>query len=105
MFIQAASQGGLAWNRQMNSELAEDFRLVTMDMRGHGLSDKPREGYTESRLWADDVNAAIQSLGTRGPDPLRVVVWTTRHPGLHPALRRGQHRRHQFRWWHYKAWQ
>jgi non-heme chloroperoxidase len=33
-----------------------------MDMRGHGLSDKPREGYTDSRLWADDVNAAIQAL-------------------------------------------
>jgi pimeloyl-ACP methyl ester carboxylesterase len=33
-----------------------------MDMRGHGLSDKPREGYTDSQLWADDVNAAIQAL-------------------------------------------
>jgi pimeloyl-ACP methyl ester carboxylesterase len=33
-----------------------------MDMRGHGLSDKPREGYTDSKLWADDVNAAMQAL-------------------------------------------
>jgi pimeloyl-ACP methyl ester carboxylesterase len=33
-----------------------------MDMRGHGLSDKPREGYTDSRLWGDDVNAVIQAL-------------------------------------------
>jgi pimeloyl-ACP methyl ester carboxylesterase len=33
-----------------------------MDLRGHGLSDKPREGYTDSRLWADDVNAAIEAL-------------------------------------------
>ena len=51
----------------MNSELAEDFRLVAMDMRGHGLSDKPREGYTDSRLWADDVNAAIQALSLDHP--------------------------------------
>jgi pimeloyl-ACP methyl ester carboxylesterase len=33
-----------------------------MDIRGHGLSDKPREGYADSKLWADDVNAAIQAL-------------------------------------------
>ena len=43
-------------------DMAKDYRLVAMDLRGHGLSDKPREGYTESKLWADDVNAAIQAL-------------------------------------------
>ena len=46
----------------MNSDLADDHRLVAMDMRGHGLSEKPREGYTDSKLWADDVNAVIQTL-------------------------------------------
>jgi pimeloyl-ACP methyl ester carboxylesterase len=38
-----------------------------MDLRGHGLSDRPREGYTDSRLWADDVNAAIQALSLDHP--------------------------------------
>src|SRR5260370_25596709 len=51
----------------MDSELAEVFRLVAMDMRGHGSSDKPREGYTDSGLWADDVNAAIQALSLDHP--------------------------------------
>jgi pimeloyl-ACP methyl ester carboxylesterase len=51
----------------MSSDFAEDHRLVSMDMRGHGLSDKPREGYAESRLWADDVNAVIQTLGLDHP--------------------------------------
>jgi non-heme chloroperoxidase len=62
MFIHGFSQCWLTWSRQMNSDLAEDYRLIAMDMRGHGLSDKPREGYAESKLWADDVNAAIQVL-------------------------------------------
>jgi pimeloyl-ACP methyl ester carboxylesterase len=31
-------------------------------MRGHGLSDKPRDGYDDSKQWADDVNAVIQAL-------------------------------------------
>ncbi|MBA3765911.1 MAG: alpha/beta hydrolase [Acidobacteria bacterium] len=62
LFIHGFSQCWLAWSRQLNSNLANDYRLVAIDMRGHGLSDKPREGYTDSRLWADDVNAAIHSL-------------------------------------------
>ncbi len=67
IFIHGFSQCRLAWGRQMRSELAEDCRLVALDMRGHGLSDKPGEGYTDSRLWADDVNAAIQALGLERP--------------------------------------
>jgi non-heme chloroperoxidase len=62
LFIHGSSQCWLAWSRQMNSDLGDDYRLVAMDMRGHGLSDKPREGYIDSRLWAEDVNAAIQAL-------------------------------------------
>jgi len=67
LFIHGFSQSWLAWSRQMNSQLAEDHRLVAMDMRGHGLSDRPREGYAESKLWADDVNAAIQALNLDRP--------------------------------------
>jgi non-heme chloroperoxidase len=67
LFIHGFSQCWLTWSRQMNSELAEDCRLVAMDMRGHGLSDKPREGYADSRLWADDVNAVIQGLSLDHP--------------------------------------
>src|SRR6266487_478346 len=62
LFIHGFSQCWRTWDRQMSSDLADDRRLVAMDMRGHGLSDKPREGYADSKLWADDVNAAIQTL-------------------------------------------
>jgi non-heme chloroperoxidase len=62
LFIHGFSQCWLSWSRQLSSDLADDHRLVAMDMRGHGLSDKPREGYTDSKLWADDVNAVIQTL-------------------------------------------
>src|SRR4030095_14938877 len=67
LFIHGFSQCWLAWNRQLNSDLADDFRLVAMDLRGHGLSDKPLDGYSESRLWADDVNAVIQALSLDEP--------------------------------------
>jgi pimeloyl-ACP methyl ester carboxylesterase len=67
LFIHGFSQCALAWNRQLHSDLADTFRLVALDMRGHGLSDKPREGYGDSQLWADDVNAVIRSLGLVRP--------------------------------------
>ena len=62
LFIHGFSQSALCWSRQLNSPLADSFRLVAMDLRGHGLSDKPREGYADSRLWADDVHAVIKAL-------------------------------------------
>jgi non-heme chloroperoxidase len=62
VFIHGFSQCWLAWGPQMNSDLADDHRLVAMDLRGHGLSGKPREGYDDSRLWAEDVGAVIRAL-------------------------------------------
>lgn len=67
LFIHGFSQCWLAWNRQMTSDLADDYRLVAMDMRGHGLSDKPRDGYDDSKQWADDVDAVIQALDLDHP--------------------------------------
>src|SRR5690242_11370106 len=62
LFLHGMSQCWLNWSRQMSSDLARDFRLVAMDLRGHGLSDAPRDGYADSRLWADDVDAVIGAL-------------------------------------------
>lgn len=67
LFIHGFSQCWLAWSRQLSSDLAEDHRLVALDMRGHGLSDKPHDAYADSRAWADDVDAAIQALGLEQP--------------------------------------
>lgn len=67
LYIHGFSQCWLSWSRQMNSELAKEHRLIAMDMRGHGLSDKPTAGYDDSRLWAEDVHAVIETLGLRQP--------------------------------------
>ena len=44
LFIHGFSQCWLAWSRQLNSDLADDYRLVAMDMRGHGLSEQASRG-------------------------------------------------------------
>ena len=67
LFMHGFSQCRLAWRKQMTSELAQDFRLVAMDIRGHGLSEKPRDAYDDAQLWADDVEAVILTLGLDHP--------------------------------------
>jgi non-heme chloroperoxidase len=67
LFIHGYSQCGLAWNKQLHSDLAKDLRLVAIDLRGHGLSEKPRDAYVDSRLWADDIQAVIKSLDLKQP--------------------------------------
>jgi pimeloyl-ACP methyl ester carboxylesterase len=67
LFIHGFSQCCLAWSRQLHSELAADRHLIAMDLRGHGLSGKPRDAYADSQLWADDVNAVIQALDLDRP--------------------------------------
>ena len=62
LFLHGFSQCSLAWSRQLSSDLQHRFRLVAMDLRGHGSSDKPRDAYGDSKLWADDVDAAIRAL-------------------------------------------
>ena len=64
LFIHGLSQSHLCWAKQYQSALAEEFRLVAYDLRGHGMSQAPLEPehYTDGRLWADDVAAIIDQL-------------------------------------------
>lgn len=59
----------LTWEHQISGPLAEDFRLVTYDLRGHGESEKPLEPeqYTTSAWWAEDLAAVIHSKGLQRP--------------------------------------
>jgi len=68
-FIHAWSQNHLCWTHQFDSDLADEFRLVALDIRGHGMSDKPLEAehYTDARLWADDLAAVISALDLQRP--------------------------------------
>ena len=62
LFVHGWSQCDMCWDAQVRSPLAERFRMVTFDNRGHGMSDKPLDGgrYADARLWADDLAAVIE---------------------------------------------
>ncbi len=67
LFLHGFSQCRLSWGRQYESDLADDFRLVAMDYRGHGLSEKPIGVYGDSAMWAEDVHAVITELQLERP--------------------------------------
>lgn len=69
LFIHGWSQNHLSWKKQFTSSLAEDFRLVAFDLRGHGMSESPLESdcYTNPQLWADDIAAIIDQLDLNQP--------------------------------------
>src|SRR5689334_125375 len=75
LLIHGWSQHHLSWSKQFQSPLAGEFRLVALDLRGHGQSEAPldSESYTTGRLWADDVSAVIQNLQLQSPT---LVGWS-----------------------------
>lgn len=67
LFVHGYTQSHLAWDRQLRSELADDYRLVAFDNRGHGASGKPDGAYDDPALWADDVKGVVEGLGLDDP--------------------------------------
>ena len=65
LFIHGWSQNYLCWDKQYESPLRDEFRLVAFDLRGHGMSEAPAGPgpYTDGTLWADDLAAIIGRLG------------------------------------------
>jgi pimeloyl-ACP methyl ester carboxylesterase len=59
--------GNLAvWHLQIVPVLAEHFRVLTYDLRGHGYSDTPATGYTPDDM-AGDLLALLDALEVQRP--------------------------------------
>ena len=69
LFIHGWSSCYLGWHAQFDSPLRERFRIICMDLRGHGFSDKPLdpEAYQTGAFWADDIAAVMIALRLKRP--------------------------------------
>ncbi|MDR8052411.1 alpha/beta fold hydrolase [Burkholderia cenocepacia] len=65
----------LNWDAQVRSPELRGFRIITYDLRGHGLSDKPsgEQPYRDGTRWGDDLAAVIDGAHARKPV---VVGWS-----------------------------
>jgi non-heme chloroperoxidase len=61
VLIHGFAQCHLCFAPQVRSKLAQDFRIVAFDMRGHGASDKPDtpSAYQGRDVWAKDIAAVL----------------------------------------------
>ncbi|WP_338768667.1 alpha/beta hydrolase [Nocardia vulneris] len=48
----------LCWGRAAD-ELATRYRVIAVDLRGHGYSDAPAAGYDDPKNWAADIAAVL----------------------------------------------
>ena len=69
LLLHGWSQHHLCWSKQFDGALAEEFRLVAPDLRGHGASDKhdDPEYFIHSKSWADDVAAVLETCEMERP--------------------------------------
>ncbi|WP_416066550.1 alpha/beta fold hydrolase [Rhizobium sp. ZK1] len=69
VFIHGLLGSHLNWDRQVSSPKLHHYRLITYDLRGHGLSGKPddAEAYHDGRRWADDLSAVLKATGAKNP--------------------------------------
>lgn len=73
VFVHGWAQSAGCWAAQLaDPALTERFRLVAMDLRGHGASDVPASGYDDPVAWADDLAAVLDFAG---PGAI-VVAWS-----------------------------
>jgi len=59
-----AVNADLNWRRPgLTAALARDFRVIALDLRGHGLSEKPHEAGRYGQQMVDDVVRLLDHLG------------------------------------------
>ena len=64
-FVQGAGGHALQWVNQLRY-FSQRTRCIAPDLRGHGESDKPRDGYTVDAI-TDDLVAVLDRLEIREP--------------------------------------
>lgn len=75
LFLHGLGHARDSYALQMESSLAQHYRMVSFDLRGHGQSGKPwrHKDYADPAIWAEDVRAVMAATGLRRPI---VVAWS-----------------------------
>jgi pimeloyl-ACP methyl ester carboxylesterase len=73
VLVHGWAAAGTVWVNQLTDpELTARHRLLAVDLRGHGESDKPADGYADPAVWAGDLAAVLELAGA----PAVLVGWS-----------------------------
>ncbi|MCW8279599.1 alpha/beta hydrolase [Agrobacterium sp. InxBP2] len=69
VFVHGLLGSRINWDSQTADPDLQRFRLITFDLRGHGLSAKPddADAYKDGDRWADDLDAVLRGSGATNP--------------------------------------
>lgn len=70
VFLHGYTQSYLSWHPQLDdAALRATYRLIAVDLRGHGASGKPwdKAAYAGHLPWARDVRSVVEQLGVSRP--------------------------------------
>ncbi len=75
VFVHSILASSMNWERQLSSDLSENYHLAALDMRGHGASGKPWSSvyYLEPARWAGDIAAVVSDAKMEKPV---LVAWS-----------------------------
>lgn len=75
VFVHGLLGSHLTWDKQVKSPLLRKYRIITYDLRGHGLSGKPAAAsfYQEGKRWGDELRTVIRAKKLKRPV---VVTWS-----------------------------
>lgn len=67
VFVHGLLGSRINWDAQLADARLQRYRLITYDLRGHGLSGKPgaASAYQEGARWADDLAAVLKAASAR----------------------------------------
>src|SRR5579863_7820710 len=65
VFLHGIAMSGAVFKRQV-AALSAEYRVVTVDLRGFGQSDRPETGYSED-VFVDDLNCILARLELKRP--------------------------------------
>lgn len=91
ILLHGIGSSGMSWLPVM-TRLAKLYRLIIVDLRGHGQSGHPDQGYLLTD-YADDLERVVASCGEPHPiilghslGGLTAITWACRHPGQASAI-------------------
>jgi len=72
VFVHGWGASSRAWAGQLSDLSLAQYQLIAVDLRGHGESDAPADGYDEPAVWANDLAAVLEHRG----GPAVLVGWS-----------------------------
>lgn len=74
VLVHGWAQSSACWGPNVMAALTRQYRVIAIDLRGHGYSGAPDTGYDDSALWAADLDAVLRSAGCDEPDAGAILL-------------------------------